>query len=261
MESVVADNTWKIDDGTREERSDSGSSSMNVGLGESRLATGNDGTTIELSPVELPDVSKDERKTPTPTPAAPPAAQNRVLRETLYDLPVWRKCLILFTVSWMTLVITFSSTSLLPAAPEISDEFNTTVTIINYTNAGVLLAMGMSSFIWGPITRILGRKNAYIAAVFMLCGCSVGMALAPNMRIFTTMRILGGFTGTYFMVSGQTMLADIFEPVFHHHDNLVGGFFFFFFFFFFLRGSDFLIRLLGELRWAFLWLAPYLVLL
>ena len=33
------------------------------------------------------------------------------------------------------------------------------------------------------------------------------------MGMFTAFRVLGGFTGTSFMVSGQTVLADIFEPV------------------------------------------------
>ena len=214
MDGVIEGKAWE-GNGKRieEERSDTGSSAFNVGMGDADQ----DGTTIELSSVVVPDAKEeeeDERKVPTPTPVPLPSpAENLILHGTLYDLPVWRKCLILFTVSWMTLVITFSSTSLLPATPEISKEFNTTPTIINFTNAGVLLAMGLSSFIWGPISVLLGRKNAYIAAVSMLCGCSVGMALAPNMRVFTAMRILGGFTGTYFMVSGQTMLADIFEPV------------------------------------------------
>ena len=226
MDGVIEGQAWE-GNGKRveEERSDTDSSAFNVGMGDVRFGAEQDGTMIELSSV-VPDAKEDEeedeRKGSTATPVPlPPPAENLILHgTTLYDLPVWRKCLILFTVSWMTLVITSMSTSLLPATPEISKEFNTTPTIINFTNAGVLLAMGLSSFIWGPITLLLGRKNAYIAAVSMLCGCSVGMALAPSMRIFTTMRILGGFTGTYFMVSGQTMLADIFEPVRHQSIRL-----------------------------------------
>ncbi|RJE23400.1 Mfs transporter [Aspergillus sclerotialis] len=130
-----------------------------------------------------------------------------------YDLPTWRKCIILFVVSWMTLAVTFSSTSLLPATPEIAKEFSTTPEILNVTNAGVLIAMGFSTFLWGPIGNLIGRRNAYNIAIFVLCGCSAGTAAAINMRMFTTMRILSGFTGTIFMVSGQTILADIFEPV------------------------------------------------
>ncbi|KAI2734211.1 hypothetical protein DTO013F2_10373 [Penicillium roqueforti] len=129
-----------------------------------------------------------------------------------HGIPTWRKCLILFVVSWMTLAVTFSSTSLLPATPEIATEFSTTSEILNVTNAGVLVAMGFSSFIWGPITKLFGRRNAYNAAILVLCACSAGTAAAINLHMFIAMRILGGFTGTFFMVAGQTILADIFEP-------------------------------------------------
>ncbi|KAJ5823010.1 hypothetical protein N7447_005350 [Penicillium robsamsonii] len=129
-----------------------------------------------------------------------------------YGIPTWRKCLILFVVSWMTLAVTFSSTSLLPAIPEIATEFSTTSEILNVTNAGVLIAMGFSSFIWGPITHLFGRRNAYNAAILVLCACSAGTAAAINLHMFIAMRILGGFTGTFFMVAGQTIIADIFEP-------------------------------------------------
>ncbi|KXG51070.1 Major facilitator superfamily domain, general substrate transporter [Penicillium griseofulvum] len=129
-----------------------------------------------------------------------------------YGIPTWHKCLILFIVSWMTLAVTFSSTSLLPAIPEIATEFSTTSEILNVTNAGVLIAMGFSSFIWGPVTHLFGRRNAYNAAILVLCACSAGTAAAINLHMFIAMRILGGFTGTFFMVAGQTILADIFEP-------------------------------------------------
>ncbi|KAL4896219.1 putative MFS transporter [Aspergillus ambiguus] len=130
-----------------------------------------------------------------------------------YDLPTWRKCIILFVVSWMTLAVTFSSTSLLPATPEIAAEFNTTAETLNITNAGVLLAMGFSSLIWGPMNNLIGRRHSYNLAILILCACSAGTAASINLHMFTAMRVLSGLTGTSFMVSGQTILADIFEPV------------------------------------------------
>ncbi|KAJ5721037.1 uncharacterized protein N7483_008971 [Penicillium malachiteum] len=130
-----------------------------------------------------------------------------------YSIPFWRKCLILFVVSWMTLAVTFSSTSLLPATPEIANEFSTTSEILDVINAGVLIAMGCSSFIWGPVTNVWGRRVAYNAAIIVLCACSAGTAASINLHMFIAMRLLSGFTGTFFMVAGQTIIADIFEPV------------------------------------------------
>ncbi|KAL4987645.1 major facilitator superfamily domain-containing protein [Aspergillus falconensis] len=129
-----------------------------------------------------------------------------------YLLPKWRKFIILFVVSWMALAVTFSSTSLLPATPEIALEFDTTSETLNITNAGMLLAMGLSTLIWGPLNILIGRRFSYNIAVTVLVLCSALTAGSRSMGMFTACRILGGFTGTSFMVSGQTMLADIFEP-------------------------------------------------
>lgn len=109
-----------------------------------------------------------------------------------WHLPLWRKCIILVVVSWMAFVVTFSSTSLLPATPEIAAEFDTTPEILNIINAGVLLAMGFSSLIWGPLTALLGRRVAYNIAIAALCGCSVGTALAGGSSVFAVFRVLGG---------------------------------------------------------------------
>ncbi|KAE8389378.1 major facilitator superfamily domain-containing protein [Aspergillus alliaceus] len=155
-----------------------------------------------------------------PARAADEAIEEKVSSETGkekpimgYEMPLWRKCVITFIVSWMTLVVTFSSTSLIPATPEIATEFNTTEETLNLTNMGVLFAMGYSSLIWGPLNKLLGRRTSYNLAVAMLCGCTAATAVSVNLKMFIAFRVLTGLTGTSFMVSGQTVLADIFEPV------------------------------------------------
>lgn len=124
-----------------------------------------------------------------------------------------RKYLILFIVSWNTLVVTFVSSSVLVATPEIAADLNTTPQLLNVTNSGVLLAMGCASLIWSPLAEMFSRRDSYNSALLFMFGASIGTAVAPDMAVFTTMRILSGLTGTYFMVAGQTIIADIFEPV------------------------------------------------
>ncbi|KAJ5344887.1 MFS transporter [Penicillium brevicompactum] len=161
-------------------------------------------------------MEKQDLESQKPTPRVDPDSEDDLAlkpqQSNAYGIPTWRKSLILFIVSWMTLAVTFSSTSLLPATPEIATEFSTTSEILNVTNAGVLLAMGFSCLIWGPIVNICGRRNAYNVAILVLCACSAGTAVATTLHIFIAMRILSGFTGTFFMVAGQTIIADIFEP-------------------------------------------------
>ncbi|KAL2209764.1 putative MFS transporter [Sarocladium strictum] len=129
-----------------------------------------------------------------------------------YELSRWRRYMTLFVISWMTLVITWSSTSLFIATDEIAHEFHTTPTTLNIMNSAVLVLTGLSSLIWVPLGRIWGRKSSYIAATILILGASIGTALAHNFATFTAMRLLTGLPGTYFMVAGQTILTDIFPP-------------------------------------------------
>ncbi|EOD43593.1 putative mfs protein [Neofusicoccum parvum UCRNP2] len=92
-----------------------------------------------------------------------------------YGYPLWRKGLIVFATSWVTLAATFSSTSLFSAAGEIAAEFGSTAVDVNVSNAGVMLAMAFSSFIWGPI----GMVQRGTATGFFLAGTVLGPPLGP----------------------------------------------------------------------------------
>lgn len=71
-----------------------------------------------------------------------------------YDVLAIQKWLVVFTTSFVTLTACFSSTSLFSAADNIAEEFGTTAETINYSSAGVLLAMGFSNFVWGPLIPV-----------------------------------------------------------------------------------------------------------
>ncbi|KAK7429420.1 hypothetical protein QQZ08_004012 [Neonectria magnoliae] len=132
--------------------------------------------------------------------------------DDVIELPSWRKWVILFVVCWMPLPMTFWSTAIMPATVEIAADFGVKVTDINTANAGVFIAMALSGLIWLPISTIIGRRTTYLVANVVLCSCSIGASLSPNMACFTILWIIGGTTGPFFLVAGQTILADIFEP-------------------------------------------------
>ncbi|KAF4970565.1 hypothetical protein FSARC_2430 [Fusarium sarcochroum] len=128
------------------------------------------------------------------------------------EIPSWRKWVILFVVCWMPLPMTFWSTAIMPATIEVASDLGIKVTTINTVNAGVFVAQALSGLIWLPISTIIGRRSAYLAANTVLCLCAIGCATAPNLAGFASLWILGGNTGPFFLVAGQTILADIFEP-------------------------------------------------
>ncbi|KAM5362798.1 hypothetical protein ACJZ2D_012330 [Fusarium nematophilum] len=141
----------------------------------------------------------------TPLPVA-------AIDDEVAEIPSWRKWVILFVVCWMPLPMTFWSTAIMPATIEVAADLGIEVTTINTANAGVFVAQALSGLIWLPVSTIIGRRTAYLVANIVLCLCSIGCAVAPNLAGFAALWILGGTTGLFFLVAGQTILADIFEP-------------------------------------------------
>ncbi|KAF3052625.1 hypothetical protein E8E11_010814 [Didymella keratinophila] len=156
--------------------------------------------------------------TPMTAEAAVPQPGNTLDRvETrasiLYNsIPLWRKCIIVFACSWSTLAACFSSTSLLSASKEISEDLNTTSQVVTFSTAGLMMAMGMSALIWSPVASITGRRSAYMACTTVLLAFTIGSALAPTIEVFVAMRVLSGFQGCFYHVAGQTIIAEYFPP-------------------------------------------------
>lgn len=69
-----------------------------------------------------------------------------------------RKMVIVAILSYSSFLSPVSSTSILPAVPEVADTFNTTGSMINASNAVFLVFMGLSSTFWGTFSQILGRR-------------------------------------------------------------------------------------------------------
>ncbi|KAK2739370.1 major facilitator superfamily transporter [Colletotrichum kahawae] len=132
--------------------------------------------------------------------------------DTVAKLPTWGKWTILFVVCWMTLPATFASSSIMTAVAEVATDFDVPAHVITTANAGVFIAMAVSALIWLPISSIIGRRPTYLLATIMLTLSSVSSVTSQSFAFFVTAWIFGGATGLYFLIAGQTILADTFEP-------------------------------------------------
>lgn len=101
----------------------------------------------------------------------------------------------------------------MPATVEVASDLGVGLSSISTANAGVFVSMALSGLMWLPVSTIIGRRTAYLVANVVLIACSVGCSLSPTLSCFATFWIIGGNTGPFFLVAGQTILADIFEPV------------------------------------------------
>ena len=69
-----------------------------------------------------------------------------------------RKVLITIVVSICSVLAPVSSTAILSAIPEVAQEYNTTGTIIDLSNALYLVFMGLSPMVYGPLSQVYGRR-------------------------------------------------------------------------------------------------------
>lgn len=69
-----------------------------------------------------------------------------------------RKNIIVAVLSFCAFLSPTSSTSVLSATPEVAADYGTTGSIINVSNAGYMVFMGLSPLFWGPMTQVFGRR-------------------------------------------------------------------------------------------------------
>ncbi|KAL3299805.1 major facilitator superfamily transporter [Colletotrichum asianum] len=155
----------------------------------------------------MPNQAACQTKSEKPAGTAVPESD-----DTVAKLPTWQKWTILFVVCWMTLPATFASSSIMTAVAEVATDFDVPTHVITTANAGVFIAMAVSALIWLPISTIIGRRPTYLLATIMLTLSSVGSVTSQSFAFFVTAWVLGGATGFYFLIAGQTILADTFEP-------------------------------------------------
>lgn len=124
-----------------------------------------------------------------------------------------RKVTIVTVLSICSFLAPISSTSILAAAPEVVEEFNTTGGIFGVSNALYMIFMGVSPLIYGPLGTAFGRKWPLIVAAVTFTGFSIGTALAPNLAAYFVFRVLSALQGTCFLIVGSTVIGDIYRPV------------------------------------------------
>lgn len=69
-----------------------------------------------------------------------------------------RKMIVVAVLSYCGFLAPISSTTVLAAVPEVAQQYNTSGSIINVSNALYLIFMGLSPVFWGPIGQVYGRR-------------------------------------------------------------------------------------------------------
>nr|QFR37167.1 MFS transporter [Cyberlindnera americana] len=124
-----------------------------------------------------------------------------------------RKRLIVAIVSLSCFLSPLSTMSFLPAVSIIAEEFGTTGTVINVSNAIYNLMMAISTVAISPLGSIYGKRIAFLVSLTLFLICTVLTGLSQNLAMFFVFRALSALFGTLPFSVGSQALADIYKPV------------------------------------------------
>lgn len=120
------------------------------------------------------------------------------------------KGLIAFIVL-LSAIIPLSIDIYLPALPRMSETFNDTRGLINYTLIGFFIFFGISTLIWGPISDKFGRKPILQTGLFIYVAGSILCVFATNVYSLIFYRILQAIGSGAIVAVAGAVVKDSFE--------------------------------------------------
>lgn len=124
--------------------------------------------------------------------------------------PTWYKALIVFAISFSTLVVVVYSTSYTATLEPLKQDFgisSSTVPTLGITT--YLLGLAIGSLVLAPISETFGRKPVYVIALFFFFILVIPCALAKNMETIIIVRFFGAIAGSATIANAPGTVGDI----------------------------------------------------
>lgn len=99
-----------------------------------------------------------------------------------------------------------------PILPLLSKTFHVTPAISSLTVSVVVIGLGISALIYGPLSDRIGRKPVIVFTSFALLAPTLGAAFAPNFAIFLASRALQGLLIPGTTAVGLAYVQEDFPP-------------------------------------------------
>ena len=110
----------------------------------------------------------------------------------------------------LCVVTPFAVDMYLPAFSNIAAAFHTTTPEISLSLSTYFVGFALGQILYGPLLDRYGRKRPLYIGLAIYILCSVGCALAPNLRSFTVLRFLEALGGCVAQVAAIAMVRDFF---------------------------------------------------
>ncbi|SCV68223.1 BQ2448_344 [Microbotryum intermedium] len=95
--------------------------------------------------------------------------------------------------------------------PAISEDLNTTPTIINITVAVYIFTIGAMPLAWAPYSGLYGRRPIYLCSLPIFALGSMGVALSDNLATLIVTRTIQGIGSSAVLSVGAGSIGDIYQ--------------------------------------------------
>jgi DHA1 family bicyclomycin/chloramphenicol resistance-like MFS transporter len=102
---------------------------------------------------------------------------------------------IILLLGALCVVTPFAIDMYLPAFSNVAAEFKTTTAEISLSLSIYFVGFALGQVLYGPLLDRLGRKRPLYVGLTIYILCSIGCAVAPNLRIFVALRFLEALGG------------------------------------------------------------------
>ena len=130
--------------------------------------------------------------------------------ENPQDWPMWKKALVIFFMSYSTLVVVMYSTSYTSGIPGMMATFgikSKTLVVLGITTYLAGLALG--SLLLAPLSEMYGRRPVYLIAVATFTVLIIPCALSNNLAQILVMRFFGAIAGAAMISNAPGTVSDI----------------------------------------------------
>jgi DHA1 family bicyclomycin/chloramphenicol resistance-like MFS transporter len=110
----------------------------------------------------------------------------------------------------LCVVTPFAVDMYLPAFSAIAAEYKTATPQISLSLSTYFVGFALGQIIYGPLLDRFGRKRPLYVGLILYILCSLGCAMAPNLRAFVALRFLEALGGCVAQVGAIAMVRDFF---------------------------------------------------
>ncbi|PCH01397.1 Major facilitator superfamily domain, general substrate transporter [Penicillium occitanis (nom. inval.)] len=114
------------------------------------------------------------------------------------------------TVCFFTVLATFNSSNFTVAIVPLSKEFHESTTRAGYLVCFNVLLLGVGNAIWVPLSRVIGKRPVYLAALLLLIGTNIWSFFTHSFESLLAARIISGFAGSAADATVPSLVADMF---------------------------------------------------